>query len=338
LRLGRNLRFLLCALRTRLVSGRPIFLSHMITSKCDCMCATCRYWTLGERDEMTMNEVCKMLDEARSAGMTDYIVWGGEPLLRSDLPQVVKHANSIGLDVTLLTNGSRLADRIEEIAGELYGIIVSIDHPEPKMHDKLRRQNGIFDKAVEGIKLAKSFEQLNIFINCVISKANVDQLEEMVKLAERLDVKITFEMMEVVKGYNERLALSREETTSAMQKLIHLKEEGRPIANSIAYFESVGNHSGYVCHVPKVLVTVEWDGKVRVCSTIAEEAKPKGNFELGNVKLEPLSKIFKSEEYEKYVKAAERCCKCYLSYPREIAMIYSFNREAIGNFFSKILR
>lgn len=255
-----------------------------------------------------------------------------------DLTKVVKHTNSIGLDVTLLTNGSRLAYKIGEIAKELYGLIVSIDHPEPRVHEGLRKQDGIFDKAMEGIKFAKNFGHLNIFINCVICKANVSQLEKMVKLAEHLDVKITFEMMEVVKGYNEHLALSREETTFAMQKLIRLKEEGHPIANSVAYFESVANHSTYVCHVPKVLATVEWNGNVRVCSTIAEDAKPRGNFNLGNVKLEPLSRIFKSEQYEKYVKAAEGCCKCYLSYPIEIAMIYSFNREAIENFFSKILR
>ncbi|MFQ5836604.1 MAG: radical SAM protein, partial [Candidatus Bathyarchaeia archaeon] len=154
-------------------------------------------------EEMTTGQICRMLDDARGVGMTDYIVWGGEPLLRDDLPTVLAYANRKGLDNTLITNGSLLPERIDEIAQNLYGLIVSIDHPEAGKHDQLRRKKGVYRKAIEGIERAKEYEHLNIFINCVIQKGNINQLEGMVKLAKEMGVKITFEMMEVVENYNE---------------------------------------------------------------------------------------------------------------------------------------
>lgn len=287
---------------------------------------------------MTTGEICRMLDDAYSVGMTDYVVWGGEPLLREDFPEVAEYANSLGFDVTVITNGSRLAEKVDEIAENLCGLIVSIDHPEPHEHDQLRKHPGIYQRAIEGIKGAQRYQHLNTFVNCVISKANIDQLERMAHLAEELDVKIAFEMMEVVKGYNEHLRPSNEEITRACETLVQLKRGGYPISNSCAYFMTVAERRPYSCHVPKVLVTVEWDGNIRICSTISNDAKPElATGSLGNVRAQPFSEIFRSKPYQDYVHVAERCWKCDLSYSREIALTYSLNREAIQNFITAIL-
>lgn len=334
----RNLRFLVNALRMRFLSKRPIFLSHMITSDCDCRCETCNYWSLEKKDEMTISEIRDMLNDAYSTGMTDYIVWGGEPLLRRDLPEAIKHADSLGMDVSIITNGTKLPERIEEIADHLYALIVSIDHAEPEVHDRIRNKTGVYQSALNGIRKAKSFGDLNIYINCVVTEENVDSLEEIAGLAKELGVKISFEMMEVIEGYNEHLALDGREKREACLELIGLKNRGYSIANSIPYLESVAKQEEYNCPVPKVLVTVKWNGEVRICSTISEKLRPNANIDdLGNVREETFSDIFESPEYQKYVSAARDCSKCDLSYPRESAHLYSFDGRAISNFISRIL-
>ncbi|MGC8850333.1 MAG: radical SAM/SPASM domain-containing protein, partial [Candidatus Bathyarchaeia archaeon] len=287
--------------------------------------------------EMTTRQILDVLRDARNAGFTDYIVWGGEPLLRSDLPKILSYSNRLGLDNTLITNGSRLAERIEEIGEDLYGLIISLDYPEPELHDDLRGHKGIFYKAIKGINKAKDFSHINIFINCVIHKGNLSYLRDMAELAKNLDVKITYEIMEIVKGYNEHLSLTAEEVTDIALELLELKSKGYPIANSSAYFKALAEHTKYQCQVPKVLVTVEWDGRIRVCSTIADDNKPDlMEYDLGNVTRNSFREIFASKNYLKYVEEAEKCHKCDLSYPREIALIYSFNGEAIRNFFNRI--
>lgn len=145
-------------------------------------------------------------------------------------------------------------------------------------------------------------------------------------------------MMEPIERYNEHLALSQQETKSACRRLIKLKEEGHPISNSTAYFESVADKSKYSCHVPKVLVTVEWNGDVRVCSTISEDVRPDLDLDdLGNLRENRFSEIFGSSQYQEYINAAEECWKCDLSYPREIFHSYSLDRRSMRNFMTSIM-
>ncbi|MFQ5832400.1 MAG: radical SAM/SPASM domain-containing protein [Candidatus Thorarchaeota archaeon] len=337
-RIGRNLSFLASVLRMQLITERPIFLSHMITSVCNCRCATCDYWKLGKLREMTTQEIFQMLEEARQLGMTDYVVWGGEPLLRTDLSKILSHANNLGMDCTVITNGWLLPQQIRGIADDLWGVMVSIDHPEAEVHDRLRGISGVYNRAIEGVKLAREFEDLRVLINCVIQKENVRRIDEMVALAQDLDVQLTLEMMEVIEGYNEHLLPSREEIERASRRLIQMKRAGLPISNSVSYFKSLAAQTPYSCQVPKVLVTVCWDGEVRVCSTISESARPvPADFRLGNVTQLGLGKIFRSEAYEMYMHSARECCKCDTSYPREIALIDRRDREAVWNLLTSIL-
>ncbi|MFX1250735.1 MAG: radical SAM protein [Promethearchaeota archaeon] len=310
----------------------------MITSHCDCKCRMCEYWRLGQREELTLEQIQYMLDDAMRVGMTDYVIWGGEPLLRQELPEVAAYANKIGLDVSIITNGSLLSERINEVAPYLWGIIVSLDHPNAKEHDHLRRYPGLFEKILDGIEKAKAHNHLRIFLNCVIQKENIHQLQEMAELARSLGVRITFEMMEVIKGYNEWLQPDHSEVIRATRQLVQLKRDGFPISNSSSYFKAIAARSPYSCQVPKVCVTVLWDGQVRLCQTISEAARPTlPNYDLGNVTKASFQDIFRSQNYQRFVKAAEECWKCDLSYPRELALLESYDMDAVWNFFSKIL-
>ena len=104
--------------------------------------------------------------------------------------------------------------------------------------------------------------------------------------------------------------------TDIALELLELKSEGYPIANSSGYFKALAGHTKYQCHVPKVLVSVEWDGRIRICSTIAEDNKPDlAEYELENITRNTFKEIFTSKGYLKYIEAAEKCHKCDLSYP-----------------------
>ncbi len=279
-----------------------------------------------------------MLDEARQLGMTDYVVWGGEPLLRKDLPVILSHANGLGMDCTVITNGWLLPQQIGDIADDLWGVMVSIDHPEAELHDSLRGSPGVYNRAIEGVKLAGEFKDLRVLINCVIQKDNVRRLDEMVTLAQDLDVQLTLEMMEIIEGYNEHLLPSREEIEWASHRLIQMKRAGSPISNSASYFKALAEQTAYSCQVPKALVTICWDGEVRLCSTISESARPvPADFQLGNVTQQGLGEIFGSRAYQIYMQSASECSKCDMSYPREIALIDGRDREALWNLLTRIM-
>ena len=64
---------------------------------------------------MSTQEIFKMLDEARSFGIGVYNAWTVEPLLRDDLPKILRHAKSLGFITSLITNGRLLLQRAKEL-------------------------------------------------------------------------------------------------------------------------------------------------------------------------------------------------------------------------------
>ena len=122
------IRYFVKILRMRLVTHRPVVLSHMITSRCDCKCVLCPLWKLGKKDELSTDQIYHMLDMAKNEGMIGDNIWGGEPLLREDLPEVLGYAKRNHLHTSVITNGNILPYRIDGIAPSLNTLIVSIDY------------------------------------------------------------------------------------------------------------------------------------------------------------------------------------------------------------------
>ena len=65
---------------------------------------------------------------------------GGEPILRKDLPELIKYAKSLGLTTSLVTNGHLVTqDWIEKVTGSLDQIGISVDSANPETRIKMGR-------------------------------------------------------------------------------------------------------------------------------------------------------------------------------------------------------
>ena len=84
-------------IRCRLVSHTPVFLTHIVTDFCNLRCQFCDLWKEQKKkdihNELTTEEVFRLLDQARDAGMVSYTLWGGEPLLRKDIGEILEYAH-----------------------------------------------------------------------------------------------------------------------------------------------------------------------------------------------------------------------------------------------------
>ncbi|MCA8969468.1 MAG: radical SAM protein [Planctomycetes bacterium] len=100
-----------------LIRPAPRQITIAITADCNLRCIGCRYG----RDFMTgskldLETVLHVLDDARKAGVNRARFFGGEPLLHEDLPAMIRHAKSLGLDAYVTTNATLLERRIDELA------------------------------------------------------------------------------------------------------------------------------------------------------------------------------------------------------------------------------
>jgi len=132
---------------SRFWTHKPVILTHSVTSQCNSMCKICDVWrTKHNTREMTTREIFRMLTEARKLRFVAYVVFGGEPLMRTDILDVLRCAHDLGFYTSIITNGVYLPEKADEIAKTVDLTWVSLDHYS-NYHDELRGLKGTFKKA-----------------------------------------------------------------------------------------------------------------------------------------------------------------------------------------------
>src|SRR4030066_1229559 len=133
----------------------PLFCGHKLTYNCNLQCKMCPFWRRSSQDSSLEQEKA-ILKQICDSGACGIAFEGGEPLLRKDLVEILAFARSLRLHTSLITNGTLLESRIEEIAPYINGVVyVSLDGLE-NTHDAIRGVVGSFKKAVQGITAAKT--------------------------------------------------------------------------------------------------------------------------------------------------------------------------------------
>lgn len=128
--------------------GATIMLS--VTNRCQCACARCA--VNGGKNagpELTGEEIKKLIKEAAGLGAREVSFFGGEPLLRGDLAELIGFTRSLGLRAAINSNGLLLDEAAaEKLAAAGLNIAgISLDDPSPEVHDRERGVPGLWKKA-----------------------------------------------------------------------------------------------------------------------------------------------------------------------------------------------
>jgi cyclic pyranopterin phosphate synthase len=95
---------------------RPRRLTVAVTAHCNLRCTGCRYgrdFMPGE--QLSLEKMRELLDDARACGVEQVRLYGGEPLLHRDLPEIVRHSVDLGLSTYVTTNGTLLRHRFDAL-------------------------------------------------------------------------------------------------------------------------------------------------------------------------------------------------------------------------------
>ncbi len=150
--------------------GRPVrSLRFSVTEKCNQDCHYCH--AEGQRPEghdLALEEIDRLLKIASGLGIRKIKITGGEPLVREDVVDIISIASKYNDEVSLTTNGTRLAPLASELkdAG-LARANISLDTFD---RDEYARITGtdLLDKAIEGIGAAIKAGLDPIKINMVV--------------------------------------------------------------------------------------------------------------------------------------------------------------------------
>lgn len=288
----------------------PIILNHKVTIRCDCRCLFCDSWKIKEDPKklLTLDEIKHIFEQAKKLGLFLYSAWGGEPLLRSDLPEILYLAKNSHFFTVLSTDGSLLAERAKELVNLVDLFLISLDGTEEK-HDQIRQYPGLFNRVVEGINQLRALGRTKIRLFSSVNTQNLDQIFALAEFAREMKVSIYFYPTLRFPGYNDQLILSQKQTEECFQKIIELKKQGYPIVNHYYYLETIRDGKETPCYFPKMHIYLDWEGTLYTCDLGPEH---KGKV-WGNIREINLSQLFSSPEFKRQTDQMVNCNACRLS-------------------------
>jgi GTP 3',8-cyclase len=217
--------------------GRPIrYLRISVTDKCNLRCVYCMPeeglpWL--KRDQLlTYEEIARVVEEMAALGLRRVRITGGEPLVRRDLPRLVRLLRSVPEieDLALSTNAVLLADAAAELreAG-VDRLNVSLDSLRPDRLDAIARRPGCARAILAGLDAAERVGFAPIKINCVVMRGrNDDEIEDFARITLERPWHVRFiEVMPT--GAN--LPVSERETVTSAEVLNRIASLGelRPV-------------------------------------------------------------------------------------------------------------
>ncbi|MEX0846837.1 MAG: mycofactocin radical SAM maturase, partial [Ilumatobacteraceae bacterium] len=174
----------------------PICLTWEITYACNLECVHCLS-SSGQRDprELTTAEAKAVLDELHDLQVFYINIGGGEPMIRRDFFELLEYSIGRGIGVKFSTNGAFIdADKARRLTAMDYlDIQISLDGTDAATNDAVRGA-GSYDTAIRAMQhLADAgFVAKNgpFKISVVITRHNVDQLDEFKALADRFGAQL----------------------------------------------------------------------------------------------------------------------------------------------------
>src|SRR5512142_1866058 len=170
---------------------KPLYVKLKAFYGCNLKCEMCNHWRERREPPISSDRFKEVLNELAELGTKKIHISGGEPMLRPQVPELVEQASTLGMKVTLTTNGT-LIDKVKAkrlVEGGLRGVNISIDSPVRKVHEKIRGVEGAFKATTKAVELFKRYQhkgKLSIRINTVVSRTNYQTLETLPDLAHEL--------------------------------------------------------------------------------------------------------------------------------------------------------
>ena len=171
---------------------RPLSVLAELTYRCNLQCPYCyNPLDLGAyRDELAVEIWERVLHEAADLGALQMHFSGGEPTLRADdLRRLVRAARSRDLYTNLITQGTFLTDdliaRLE--AAGLDHVQLSLQAARTRAADAIAGA-AVHEKKRDALRrVARS--GMAVTLNCVLHRANIDDVEAIIAIAEEAGVR-----------------------------------------------------------------------------------------------------------------------------------------------------
>jgi MoaA/NifB/PqqE/SkfB family radical SAM enzyme len=268
----------------------PLNVMYSVTDRCPSRCGYCKIPSR-EKKELTTAQAFTLIDQIAVLGCQRLGLWGGEPLVRDDIGEIIDHAKDRGLFVTLDSNGYLIPEKIK-VLKRLDHLVLAFDGSEAA-HDS-NREKGSFQKVMSAIETLSG--RMPFWAITVLTKHNLNDIDFILDKAREYGFLATFQLPH----HNNKLAPDNSAFLAedaayrkAIKKLIAEKKKGAPIASGLKYLYHILRWKDYKnpvssetinnlqCHAGRFYCNVDTDGSLYPCSLQADKTDSFNFLEFG---------------------------------------------------------
>lgn len=160
----------------------PLTASLQITTRCNLKCKYC-YGEGTYSADLSKTTILEILHIFKEKAVFKIEIEGGEPFLHPDIFEIIRNCLEIGLDFTILTNGTQISNeaisRLKQVTQEYqpFPIQVSLDSHIPEVNDFTRGEGKKVLETIEGLVNAGL---PNIMIATVIHSRNIEVADKII--------------------------------------------------------------------------------------------------------------------------------------------------------------
>ena len=262
----------------------PVSINFELTARCNNNCRHC-YINLPESDlkaessELSIKEIENIADQAVSNGVLWCLITGGEPLLRSDFPEIYLMLRKKGLLVSVFTNACLINGKHiklfkkykpRELEVTVYGVT-------EKTYEKVSGIKGSYKQFRDGLDLLLT-NDIPVSLKAMAIHSNVHEIEEIAEFCSKHSKKkFKFDPF-LHKRYDRDKERNKKILSERLSKDEIVRIEHNNFARKNALIEacdqlifdqdidSLGRV--FTCGVLKNGFEISYDGKLRLCSSL----------------------------------------------------------------------
>ncbi len=290
----------------------PLDLNYNVTFRCNRKCIYCYAENefAPKMEELSLNRLKEILDEAEKLKVNGIIFAGGEPFLRKDFLEILEYTIQNGISYCISTKAhlnKEVCKRLKEIGVEK--IQVSIDSIEKEEANFLTGSNDFYSEILDTVKNLAN-EGLKIRIKSVVTRYNIKGIPSLITFFAKWGIS-NFQAVAYGRSiyrHDDSLFASLEELEELKVKLNEIKEVYKLNILYGGYSEdSKGNDveekekkfkDRAICSAGRSSLNILPDGRVNLC----EQIPSKEEFIIGDLKNQSLLEIWNSKKLLSHLK------------------------------------
>ncbi|MFX0047819.1 MAG: radical SAM protein [Candidatus Hermodarchaeota archaeon] len=248
-----------------------------VTTKCNLNCIHC-FGNKSKINILSLDQIRQIFLKANSYGITDLILTGGEPFLRSDIFEVIHYAEKSGIkNIAITTNGLMLESKsivrnVKKNLNTIVQLFVGFNGATSTTHDFIRGE-GQFDKLIH-ILQNKALRKFPLGIDACIGKWNVHEIYDFFETADMFDGKFFNFVPFIPIGEGKNLmdqVLSPLECKRMIEMVKKKKEEGYYVDLCFTpYAKLISKELTGCCNLLSEFLTITAQGDVIPCLYMKE--------------------------------------------------------------------